>query len=87
MLEDLRGLQLVSPLIDPGAKGKLDFYDFTVGALFMAYTPKAAVLRAVGLRQATAGPVARQKSVLQIDDCLAHFFISAQQVIVIDCNL
>lgn len=58
-----------------------------VGALFMMCTPKAADLRAVGLRQATAGPVVRQESVLQIDDCLAHFFISAQQVIVIDCNL
>lgn len=53
----------------------------------MVYMSKAADLRAVALRQATAGPVARQESVLQIDDCLAHFLISAQQVIVIDCNL
>lgn len=87
MLEDLRGLQLVSPLIDPRAEGKLPFYDFTVGVLFMVYMPMTADLRAVGLRQATAGPVARQESVLQINDCLTHFFISAQQVVVIDCNL
>lgn len=88
MLEDLRGLQLVSPLIDPRAEGKIPFYDFTVGVLFTVYIkPKAADVHAVGLWQAAAGPVARQESVLQIDDCLAHFFISAQQIIVIDCNL
>lgn len=87
MLEDLRGLQLVSPLIDPRSEGKLPCNDFTVGMFFMVYMPKAADLHAVGLRQAAAGPVARQESVLQIDDCLAYFFISAQQVIVIDCNL
>lgn len=41
----------------------------------------------VSLWQATARPVTRQESVLQIDDCLAHFFISAEQVIVIHSNL
>ena len=45
--------------------------------VFTVYT-KWTYLHTVSLWQATAGPEPRQESVLQIDDGLTHFLISAQ---------
>lgn len=42
---------------------------------------------AVSLWQATAGPETGQQTVLQIDDGLADFFVPAQQVVVVHCDL
>lgn len=98
-LENLRGLQLVSPLIDAWSIRILQLFKCVMAKikqvnswgcknslvdvciLFGAY------LHTVSLWQATAGPETREESVLQINDCLAHFFIPGQHVIVIHTNL
>lgn len=62
-------------------------YNHTVDLGFRSHTKYAYYLHTVSLWQATAGPETGQESVLQVDDCLADFFISAQQVKIIHSDL